>query len=565
MPEKKTRFGFGKNWERFIKKNFSEERVTIAQKHLLDFLEMDHLQGKYFLDVGCGSGLHSLSALRAGAGRIVSFDVDQDSVNTTRKLKEFAGNPTYWEVREGSILDGEFTKTVDPADIVYCWGVLHHTGKMWRAFENTVGLMKEESLLYIALYTDTQYFGLPKEFWLDVKQRYNRGGWLMKRKMEFWYFWEFYLHKRLSALPDLLKQASDYKKSRGMAIYTDAVDWLGGWPMEYSTEEEVKRFGTEKVGLTLINIKTGQANIEYLFGRPGQVSVTTKSFSASNTASTYKPVNLGGRNASSDVLLEDMKYALQVGQCYNRWLPESHKNLRDKVVLELGPGINFGSVLLLACQGAKVMVADRFLAPWDGNYHPKFYSMLRDWIQEKMPEADVTSLGKILSTGGYCSESIICYSCAIEALSSISDSSVDIVYSNAVLEHLYDPGAAFRSLARVSKPGALGLHQVDFRYHKMMDKPLEFLLSNDAEFAKEFEECHGECGNRYRPYEYQNLFEAAGFQVLEFKSGLYAETTYLEEFTPRLRAASGSRYQYIDADKLREIGGFYSLVRKAND
>lgn len=558
------RFGFGKNWERFIKKTFSEERVAIAQKHLLGFLGMENLQGKYFLDVGCGSGLHSLAALRAGAVRIVSFDIDQDSVNTTHKLKEFAGNPASWEVRQGSILNAEFTKTLDPADVVYSWGVLHHTGEMWRALENTVGLMKEESFLYIALYTDSEYFGLPKEFWLDVKQRYNRGGWLMKRKMGFWYFWEFYLHKRLSALPDLLKQARDYKKSRGMAIYTDAVDWLGGWPMEYSTEEEVKRFGTEKMGLTLINIKTGQANIEYLFFRTGRAADSKRAYTPSNTASTYLPLNLQMRNASSDALLEDVRYAVQVANGYLRWLPESHKNVREKVVLELGPGFNFGSALLLACCGAKVIVADRFLTPWDEHYHPQFYSLLKDWIRGNMSEADVTPLERILSDGGYCPESIRHYSCAIEVLSGIPDSSVDIVYSNAVLEHLYDPEAAFRSLARVSKPGALGLHQVDFRDHKMLDRPLEFLLWSNAEFAKKFEECHGECGNRYRPYEYKAFFEAAGFDVLDFKPSLYAETAYFEELILRLRAASGSKYQYIDVDNLREISVFYSLVRKAN-
>ena len=287
MSDKTKHFGFGKNWNHFIKKHFSEERVAIAQKHLLSFLGMEHLAGKYFLDVGCGSGLHSLAALRAGAARIVSFDIDRDSVNITRKLKEFAGNPLHWEVRGGSILDSEFIRTIDAADIVYAWGVLHHTGEMWRALSNTVGLMmNEESLLYVALYTDTQYFGLPKEFWLDVKQRYNQGGWLTKRRMELWYFWEFYLHKKLNAFPNLLKQAREYKKSRGMAIYTDAVDWLGGWPMEYSTEEEVKRFGTEKMGLTLINIRTGQANIEYLFGRPHRVSLSKKCLSVSDTISS---------------------------------------------------------------------------------------------------------------------------------------------------------------------------------------------------------------------------------------------------------------------------------------
>jgi len=51
-----------------------------------------------------------------------------------------------------------------------------------------------------------------------------------------------------------------------MAMYTDAVDWLGGWPTEFAAAEEVQRFAVEQLGLTLINLKTGQTNAEYLFG-----------------------------------------------------------------------------------------------------------------------------------------------------------------------------------------------------------------------------------------------------------------------------------------------------------
>ena len=86
-----------------------------------------------FLDVGCGSGLHSPAALTAGAKRIVSFDLDSDSVETSRRLWELVGKPKNWVICQGSILDHEFVTTLEPADIVYSWGVLHHTGDMWTA------------------------------------------------------------------------------------------------------------------------------------------------------------------------------------------------------------------------------------------------------------------------------------------------------------------------------------------------------------------------------------------------------------------------------------------------
>jgi len=117
MSEEKTRFGFGKNWENYIRKHYSDERVEISRRHLLDFLKLPSLAGKYFLDIGCGSGLHSFAAFRSGADRIFSFDYDQNAVDTTIRLKDFAGNPNNWKITQGSILDDNFMKTIEPADI----------------------------------------------------------------------------------------------------------------------------------------------------------------------------------------------------------------------------------------------------------------------------------------------------------------------------------------------------------------------------------------------------------------------------------------------------------------
>jgi len=264
MSDENLRFGFGKNWERYIRENFNEERLFISKEQLLSFLGMDDLFGKYFLDVGCGSGLHSLAALKAGAAKIVSFDYDPNSVSATYIVWEYAEKPESWDVKQGSILDTQFVNSLEPADIVYAWGVLHHTGDMWKAIENTSRLMKKGGLLYLALYTSG--VTLPSdEYWLDVKQRYNRENWFNKRVTEIWYVWKFLLKKKISAIPSLFILNANYKKERGMALYTDIVDWLGGWPMEFSKIEDVKQFCTEKLGLELVNIKTGQANTEYLF------------------------------------------------------------------------------------------------------------------------------------------------------------------------------------------------------------------------------------------------------------------------------------------------------------
>ena len=258
-----SEFSFGKNWEEFIKNNFSQERIEISKNCILDFLGLSDLSGKYFLDVGCGSGLSSLAALRAGAKKVISFDVDTFSVKTTKKLKEMEGNPANWTIMEGSVLDKDFLSGIEPADIVYSWGVLHHTGKMWEAIENTASLMKKDALFYVALYTTTN----KSNYWLKTKKRYNRASALEKKWMQLAYIVRYTIAPQLFRLKNPIPYIHNYKKSRGMSYLTDLKDWLGGYPCEDAKIEEVLMFCRKKLSLELINIKTGEANTEYLFKR----------------------------------------------------------------------------------------------------------------------------------------------------------------------------------------------------------------------------------------------------------------------------------------------------------
>ena len=256
-------FSFGKNWEEFIKNNFSEEIVETSKAHILNFLEMQDLKDKTFLDVGCGSGLSSLAAYRAGASKIISFDIDEYSVKTTLKLREMEGNPQNWKVTEGSILDTKFISEIDKADIVYSWGVLHHTGDLWEVIRNTMTFLKDDSLLYLGLYVTT-----PKSaHWLKVKKKYNRSGDLVKKLMVLKHL------VRHKIIPDLIRfknpvnRFKEYRKKRGMALVTDVKDWLGGYPYEPASIEEVYRFLRSNFNLDMIDLKTGEAVVEYLFKR----------------------------------------------------------------------------------------------------------------------------------------------------------------------------------------------------------------------------------------------------------------------------------------------------------
>jgi len=266
MTGEKVTFSFGKNWERFVRDNFSEERVEISKSHILGFLGRSNLGGLYFLDVGCGSGIHSLAALKAGAARVVGFDVDPHSVGTAEAVRDRVGSFPHWEVRQGSILDEAFLQTVEPADIVYSWGVLHHTGDLWRAVRNAAGLVKEGGLFYIALYERTEM----SDHWIEVKKRYNRAAPFGKKRMEWGHVYRhFFAGRGPRGILRSVEYIRTYRKIRGMEFWTDIRDWLGGWPYEPATPEEVTSFCRDELGLRPVTVKTGEANVEYLFANDG--------------------------------------------------------------------------------------------------------------------------------------------------------------------------------------------------------------------------------------------------------------------------------------------------------
>jgi SAM-dependent methyltransferase len=265
-------FSFGRNWQAFLK-NVDDERVRIAGSSLTDFLNLRDLKGKTFLDIGCGSGLFSYAAFKLGADRIVSFDIDRFSVECCRYLHEKEGRPSNWEVMEGSVLDRELLDGLGTFDIVYSWGVLHHTGRMWEAIENSARLVKPEGYYYIALYNrilsrdgSTSWI---HPFWLKVKQTYNSYPGLATYVLEPLAM-AAYMAIVVARRENPVTHLKNYKSHRGMSWKTDATDWLGGYPYEFATAEEVFKFVKSRFPeFNLMNMKvtSGRGLNWYLFQR----------------------------------------------------------------------------------------------------------------------------------------------------------------------------------------------------------------------------------------------------------------------------------------------------------
>ena len=227
-----THFAFGKNWASYSAL-IDAPQIEEAKKGLLRLIPEEEFKGRSFLDIGCGAGLHALAAARLGVGRIHAIDIDPDSVSTSRDVLSRSNVAVPWRVEPLSVFD------LDPArqgtfDIVYSWGVLHHTGNMWEAIGKAASMVAPDGLLVLALYRTTYLDSL----WKLEKRLYARSPEFVQSILRAIYVAAFRLGK-LATGASFREHVANYKSSRGMDFYHDVHDWLGGYPYETALAPEV--------------------------------------------------------------------------------------------------------------------------------------------------------------------------------------------------------------------------------------------------------------------------------------------------------------------------------------
>lgn len=229
------RFAFGRNWADFLQ-HLDDGRIEEARGSLAKLLGTDNLAGMSFLDAGSGSGLSSLVARRMGA-RVHSFDYDPQSVACTAELRRrYSPDDPQWQVDRGSVLDRGYIASLGQYDIVYSWGVLHHTGSMWTGIENVISRLADSGMVVIAIYNDQ---GWKSRFWWFVKFIYNKlpaplatlYAYVLGFAAEAANILKYTIRLQpMKAIGPLL----DYRKKRGMSIVHDMIDWMGGFPYEFA-------------------------------------------------------------------------------------------------------------------------------------------------------------------------------------------------------------------------------------------------------------------------------------------------------------------------------------------
>jgi len=263
-----SHFAFGENWADFARR-LDERAVAHAEEGLTKLIEPRQLEGASFLDIGCGSGLHALAALRLGAGRVTGVDIDPASVAAARAVLTRFAEDGAWSLEERSVFDLDSTR-LGQFDIVYSWGVLHHTGDLSGALAAAARMVRPGGLLALALYRPTTL----DPFWIAEKRVYARAPRAVQAYLRALYMVALRL-ALLTRRRGFRAFREDYVGRRGMSLAHDVHDWLGGYPYEPIGADglnramaalgldEVKRFAREEKELGLL----GSGCDEFVFRR----------------------------------------------------------------------------------------------------------------------------------------------------------------------------------------------------------------------------------------------------------------------------------------------------------
>jgi len=261
------RFMFGKNWKSFSER-IDNSRIQKSEIHLQERFARENFNGLRFLDIGSGSGMFSLAAINLGASEVEAFDYDANSVSTTKSVINDWAKPTSTQkikIYQGDVLSDSINQSIQNSDLIYSWGVLHHTGKMETCIRKVLKQMKPGAFFVLAIYNDE---GIPSKRWTFLKMLYVRV-FVLRPILLFWAWYRFWGSWQIR---QWLKGESpwhywtDYaENSRAMSAWHDLKDWAGGYPFEVATPDVIRGW-VKEMGCSVEKewLVSGIANNEFL-------------------------------------------------------------------------------------------------------------------------------------------------------------------------------------------------------------------------------------------------------------------------------------------------------------
>jgi len=193
---------------------------------------------------------------------------------------------------------------------------------------------------------------------------------------------------------------------------------------------------------------------------------------------------------------------------------EGRLDVSGREVLELGPGRSLGmGVIFLAAGARRVVAVDRYRHLfWDEPDCDHLRGVLSRLEAERWPHANrarravrAIEVGRVEFDPDY-----LVYRQADGAALPLDAGTIDVSYSNAVLEHVHQPAVVVRELARVTRPGGDSIHEIDFRDHFEAADRLRLLTFPEWEWQVRTRLRPGYT-NRWRRSDFLEAFTAVGF------------------------------------------------------
>ena len=149
-----------------------ERRKYFVEPHIPAFAEFARWRGKRVLEIGCGIGTTTISFARAGAS-VTAIDLSPESAALTAQRARVYGVEDRVRVHVGDAEQLSTIVPVDRYDLVYSFGVIHHSPHPERIVEEARRYMDAESELRLMVYSRVSF----KLFWIML----NEGAWDMSR------------------------------------------------------------------------------------------------------------------------------------------------------------------------------------------------------------------------------------------------------------------------------------------------------------------------------------------------------------------------------------------------